>query len=150
MDIQEQRGNPVLLKRLQERAKQVSQSNGISDFSIQGNSQINTKPIIDNYSNMGGAYNSLMNRNKQSVVENRSINNSSSGAFDFEKRYYSRLMESVQMVKDTKEYFSATSALFDLYAMDKLTEGVVNTLSIEDLREIKSIVRDFKSVLERF
>lgn len=127
-----QRGNPNILKSIQQKAKQVSESSGISQ------SMSVTNPIKPSYPE-AGAYVSIQKKNQVPVTE----------SFP-EKRLVDRLMESVETLSSTKEYFNAVSSLFTLYAMGKLTEGVIDTISREDLREIKGIIREFKGTIDSY
>ena len=140
-----QRGSPGLLRSIQQGAKNVSKANGIS--------KEDSKPIIKE----GGAYNSIMNRlplnNSQVSMPSigpakRSVGIKESGSS--EKRLKERLLESVETLSYNKEYFNAVSSLFTLYSMDALTEGVLNSLGREDLREIKGIIGEFAKTLEKF
>lgn len=67
-----------------------------------------------------------------------------------EQMFINYLLESVSTLGSTKEYFNAINSLFTLYAMDKLTEGVLDSLSRGDLREIKEIVKEFSSLLDSY
>lgn len=131
-----QRGNPNLLKSIQSSAKKVSESKGISS-SMNISTDIPIKPNIPE----AGAYISLQKSKASSV--NRVIANP-------EKRLKDRLLESVEMLGTTGEYFNATSSLLSLYAMGELTEGVMKTLTVEDLNEIKGIVKEFKNILDSY
>lgn len=146
-----QRGNPNLLKSIQQSAKKVSESNGISV--VNNSNQVverrtaNPVPLneeeimkqVGNYmSPTQQTYNTPTMR--QPVRENV--------GYDFQKALLDRLTESVQTVGDTKEYFNAVSSLFTLYAMGKLNEGVLNHISREDLREIRGIIREFKGIID--
>lgn len=67
-----------------------------------------------------------------------------------EQAFVNHLLESVSTLGSTKEYFNAINSLFTLYAMNKLTEGVLDSLSRGDLREIKEIVKEFSSLLDSY
>ena len=144
------RGNPSLLKTLQQSAKKVSEQNGVSETNILNKQRIDVKPVIENTHDFSstGAYASMMKRNQPTQTFQHIRENNTS--FNFESKLYERLMESVQSVKETKEYFNATSSLFTLYALGKLNEGVLSSLSREDLREIKGVVREFKGILDSY
>lgn len=147
------RGNPDLLKSIQRSAKAVSESRGIAKKEV---------PVPE-----GGAFNSLK-RTQESVADkinnqinsfmgnmgvqsSSTVNNPSQIRVIKENQqfdYINRLYESVYTLHDTKEYFNAISSLFSLYAMGKLDESVFSNMSREDMREIKGIVREFKSILD--
>ena len=143
------RGNPLLLKSLQASAKQVSKQNGISNLNVIGESKIQVKPINNaqlDY-NSTGAYASMMK--KSNTVSSESIIKETS-SYNFEHMLYDRLTESIESVGETKEYFNATSSLFTLYALGKLNENVMDSISREDIREIKGIIREFKSIIDSY
>ena len=148
------RGSPDLLKSIQRGAKSVSENRGISQKEV---------PVPE-----GGAFNSLK-RTQESVANKISsqVNsfmgnmnvqgNSHTASSQSNTRiiqenvkfdYMSKLYESIYTLQDTREYFNAISSMFSLYAMGKLDESVFSNLSREDMREIKGIVREFKSILD--
>ena len=143
------RGNPLLLKSLQASAKQVSKQNGISNLNVIGESKIQVKPINNTQLdyNSTGAYASMMKKNN--TVSSESIIKETS-SYNFEHMLYDRLTESIESVGETKEYFNATSSLFTLYALGKLNENVMDSISREDIREIKGIIREFKSIIDSY
>ena len=143
------RGNPLLLKSLQASAKQVSKQNGISNLNVIGESKIQVKPINNTQLdyNSTGAYASMMKKNN--TVSSESIIKETS-SYNFEHMLYDRLTESIESVGETKEYFNATSSLFTLYALGKLNENVMDSISREDIREIKGIIREFKSIIHSY
>ena len=143
------RGNPSLLKSLQASAKQVSKQNGISNLNVIGESKIQVKPINNTQLdyNSTGAYASMMKKNN--TVSSESIIKETS-SYNFEHMLYDRLTESIESVGETKEYFNATSSLFTLYALGKLNENVMDSISREDMREIKGIIREFKSIIDSY
>ena len=156
------RGSPDLLKSIQKGAKSVSESRGISS------------PVEERIPE-GGAYNSIR-RTQEALSEkinsqvthtfgniapvgqnntagfvaysdtNRVVNKPVSDNVGF--NYLTRLYDSLYTLSDTKEYFNAVSSLFSLYAMGKLDDGVFSHMSRDDIREIKGIVREFKSMLD--
>lgn len=150
--VASQRGNPSLLKSIQQSAKKVSESNGISNSNIiQPIERAGITPIPLNEEDimrqmsekMSPAPLTLNNTYPQRPVRENSI-----GGYDFQKTLFDKLTESVQTVGETKEYFNAVSSLFTLYALGKLDEGVLKHISREDLREIRGIIREFKSVID--
>lgn len=137
-----QRGNPSLMKSIQMGAKKVSESKGIS-----GNILAEKQPINPQIPE-AGAFASMQRMKNANTVRENSISKNEN--ISSEKRLYERLTESVETLPMTKEYFNATSSLFTLYTMGKLTEGLMDSLSREDLREIKGIIREFKSVIDSY
>lgn len=131
-----QRGGKDLLKSIQMKAKQVSESSGMSErMSLTSTPKVSPMPDT-------GAYASIKKMNSTSVTPIQE-----SG---YEKKLKDRLLESVETLGVTKEYFNATSSLFTLYTMGALTESVMDSLSMEDIREIKGIIREFKSVIDSY
>ena len=162
------RGNTELLKNIQMGAKKVSERNGLASLGVVKQ----TQPVQE-----GGAYASIQKMNKQvntipnSVIDSAlarsgffkesavpSTNHSESvsnnvifsGSNILENRLLSRLCESVETLGVTKEYFNAVSSLFTLYTMDSLNESLMDSISREDLREIKGIIREFKSAIDAY
>lgn len=131
------RGNPALMKTIQERAAAVSKANGI-----------NTQQVIPNVPPQGGAAFSI--QNQQKVHESSAPSLKGKGNFDFEKSVQSRIIESLEVLSSSKEYFNALQSLITLYAMGNLTEGVLQKLSHEDLNELRGILSEFKSQLDSF
>lgn len=142
-----QRGNPGIMRSIQQKAKQISESNGMASVG----SIANAKP--PEMAPQGGAYATMMKAKESSTPSSApsrdriSVNERISSP-NPDRRLMDRLLESVETLSYSKEYFNATSSLLTLYAMGKLTEGVLNTLSREDLREIKGIIREFKETLD--
>ena len=66
------------------------------------------------------------------------------------KSFDEMLRGNLAMLSITKEYHSALISLFNLYAMDKLTDNVLTGLGYEDLREIKGILREFTALLDDY
>lgn len=149
-----QRGTPNLLKSIQQSAKKVSESKGISEsMSLNGNVRPST-PEAGAYASIQkmnipetGAFASMQRVNATPVpgpsnVVPRRMNES--------KLLKDRLFESVETLGTTGEYFNAASSLLTLYALGELTEGVLNTMSREDLNEVRGIIREFKGILDSY
>lgn len=138
------RGNPNLMKTIQESAAKVSKANGI-----------NTQTVLPSVPPQGGAAFSIQKSKKvlDSVNIPESSNMSSTllhRGFDFEKSLKLHLLEAIEVLPSSKEYFNAVQSLITLYALGDLTEGVMRKLSREDLNEIKGIINEFKSLLDSF
>ena len=146
--LAQQRGNPNLLKELQAGAQKVSEQKGIR--------QVEKKSPIQE----GGAFNSIQRQLQEQMgkfapTSSISVSIPSQRPVQLSEGYLGgklleRLNESVETLGTTKEYFNATQSLFTLYTLGKLNEGLMNTISREDLREIKGIVREFKSVIDSY
>lgn len=148
------RGNPSIMKDIANKAKAISESNGLSKIG-----GITPAPVQE-----GGAYASMMamrraqnNPQPTPILPNvpgsgqtiPSVGvNLSEGVLG--KKLQERLLESVETLSTTKEYFNATSSLFTLYSMGMLTEGVMQTISEEDLKEIKALIKEFKLGLDKY
>ena len=130
------------MKSIQNKAKQVSESNGLAS----GSGKMLTPSLNVNVQE-GGAYASMM---KKQQIQEEPVRGIPSGKGNTEKRLKERLLESVETLSYNKEYYNAISSLLALYSMGALTEGVLNTIDREDLREIKGIIREFKDILESF
>ena len=138
------RGSESLLKAIQSGAKKVSESNGISkpqEVQIPENIQGGAAYSVQRQ--QAGVKSSLVNN---SVLEAPKINK----RFDFEKSVNSRIIESIETLSVSKEYFNALQSMFTLYALGSLTEGVMRKITNEDLNELKGILNDFKSILDSF
>lgn len=135
-----QRGNTDIMKSIQRKAKQVSEARGISSAQTHNVAQ---NISLDSVMHEAGAFASMNRRNNpvHTPVSNAPIH---------EKKLMDRLLESVETLESTKEYFNAVSSLFTLYAMGSLTEGVMGSISESDMREIKGIVREFKSMIDSY
>ena len=145
-----QRGNPGILKKIQEEAKKVSVANGI-------NKETPKQPVME-----GGAYNSIKKQFssnftnnvsvKEPVIQPTPINPTVNKVvnYSFDKNYFGRLEDSIHTVSATKEYYNAVQALFSLYSIDKLSDATLGSLTVEDLNEIKGIVRDFLNLLNSY
>ena len=146
-----QRGNPGILKKIQEEAKKVSVANGI-------NKETPKQTVME-----GGAYNSIRKQFSSNFTNNVSVKepvippqptpvNTFNGkvSYNFDKNYFGRLEDSIHTVGATKEYYNAVQALFSLYSVDKLSDNTLGSLNVEDLNEIKGIVRDFLNLLNSY
>ena len=143
-----QRGNPSILKKIQEEAKKVSISNGINRES--------PKPVIRE----GGAYNSIRSQyqpnftNNYTVLSNDTVKKDekpvSNVEYTFNIDYFKSIEDSIHTLNFTKEYYNAIQALFTLYSVDKLSDNVLRSLREEDLNEIKSIVKEFMNLLNSY
>lgn len=141
-----QRGNPGILKKIQEEAKKVSVANGI-------NKETPKQPVME-----GGAYNSIKRQFSSNFTNNVSVKEpviqptpvNKVVNYNFDKNYFGRLEDSIHTVGATKEYYNAVQALFSLYSVDKLSDNTLGSLNVEDLNEIRGIVRDFLNLLNSY
>ena len=63
--------------------------------------------------------------------------------------YEDSLKDSIKLLSYNKEYSNALLSLIKLYLMDMLDKSILNSISYEDLGEIKSIIREFMMYLDR-
>lgn len=63
--------------------------------------------------------------------------------------YEDSLKDSIKLLSYNKEYSNALLSLMKLYLMDMLDKSILNSISYEDLGEIKSIIREFMMYLDR-
>lgn len=141
-----QRGNPGILKKIQEEAKKVSVANGI-------NKETPKQTVME-----GGAYNSIRKQFSSNFTNNVSVKEpviqptpvNKVVNYNFDKNYFGRLEDSIHTVGATKEYYNAVQALFSLYSVDKLSDNTLGSLNVEDLNEIRGIVRDFLNLLNSY
>lgn len=146
------RGSKNIMNAIKEGAAEVSKANGINTmqnqapipqggaaYSIQKMQQANvdTGDIKEMF---GNTFSTPVKENVSSTLKR----------FDFEKSMNSRLIESIETLSTSKEYFNALQALITLYASGNLTEGVMKKITNEDLMELKGILNEFKSVLDSF
>lgn len=142
------RGSLELLKAIQSGAKKVSVSNGISlpetktpEVSLQGGAAYSLQKLQQPSSQplTTPSVNPIVEAPLQGVKR-----------FDFEKSLNSRVIESIETLSSSKEYFNALQSLITLYAIGSLTEGVMRKITNEDLNELKGILNEFKSILDSF
>jgi hypothetical protein len=149
-----QRGGSDLLKSIREGAKKVSESREMQSTM---DSLRFDRPSASRQTSIpeGGAAASLQRMTSTPspvYTPSTSASKTSSPLLEnySEKAFINHLLESVSTLGSTKEYFGAINSLFTLYAMDKLSEGVLDSISRGDLREIKSIIKDFSNVLDSY
>lgn len=71
-------------------------------------------------------------------------------SYNPDKSFDEMLRGNLAMLHITKEYHSALISLFNLYAMDKLTDSVLTGMEYDDLMEIKGILREFTALLDDY
>jgi len=155
-NIAAQRGGTGLLESIQRGAKRISDHNPLID-SLQFDKPMSSqpdKPVSPSQVIEGGAAYTIRNMGARSAPPvSRSLQSSKPSLIIenySEKAFLNHLLESVSTLGSTKEYFNALNSLFTLYAMGNLTEGVLDSISRGDLREIKGILKDFSSLLESY
>lgn len=165
-------GNTNILKQIQEASKQVSQQTGM-DKAMQlfpeqpkvdesklgaaasmGFNKVgipdNTQQILQEMINSGASSRPTQSQVVESSVSSTPVQSVGSMKFDFTRSYMDRLIDNIELLSSTKEYFNALQSLLSLYALGYLDDNVLDKLSREDLKEIKGIVREFKSILDEY
>lgn len=165
-------GNTNILKEIQQASKQVSQDLGISEavriFPEQpkvdesklgaaaslGLNKPQVQPLSHDIADMFSYMPTQGQRNTTQSNESTTMlgftGNSGTVKFDLTKSALNRLIDDIDTLKDTKEYFNALQSLLSLYALGYLDSGILDRMSREDLKELRGIVREFKSILDEY
>lgn len=151
------RGGTSVLSAIREGAKHVSEQNGIATMKLVDDSAVNHS-IEEAFGTMPNSTNTMSSQTPftnsvtpQSTINPRiegkgSVNVSSA----FEDKLVNKLQKCIETLADTGEYYNAVDALFTLHTMGALTDGVVDSITRRDLKEIKSIVKEFKDIVDSF
>lgn len=134
------RGGTDILKAIQQGAKRVSESNGIADMHLVDDGLVQSR--------VEEAFGSIPNTSNSFVGDKTSSRVSTNKSVSFDDRLVLKLQKCVETLADTGEYYNAVDALFTLYTMDSLTDGVVDSITRRDLKEIKSIIAEFKDTID--
>ena len=154
------RGGTSVLSAIREGAKHVSEQNGIATMKLVDDSAVKhsieeafgVMPISTNSTNTMSSQTPFTNSvTPQSTINPRiegkgSVNVSNA----FEDKLVNKLQKCIETLADTGEYYNAVDALFTLHTMGALTDGVVDSITRRDLKEIKSIVKEFKDIVDSF
>lgn len=160
------RGGKSILSAIREGAKHVSEQNGIANMKlvddatvknsiqeafghIPNSSDTSQVPFTNSYTKVQSTIDPVI-RNSTSSVGIKSSSNVSLNTNAFEDKLVNKLQKCVETLPDTGEYYNAVDALFTLYTMGALTDGVVDSITRRDLKEIKSIVSEFKDLVDSF
>ena len=149
-----QRGNVDVIKNIMNKSKEVNKEHNTSANNISeklDNQSIftNSQDIIDraktvNYPPSGAYYSvnnkdfneSKVNKNKNSIPHSRDS-------------YVEYLKNCIHMLDSNGEYSNAIMNLFYLYIMNELDTDTVKSINYNDMKEIKSILREFMMELEK-
>lgn len=149
-----QRGNVDVIKNIMNKSKEVNKEHntGVNNINEKLDNQsifTNNQNIIDrtktvNYPPSGAYYSvknqdfneSKVNKNKNSIPYNRDS-------------YVEYLKNCIHMLDSNGEYSSAIMNLFYLYIMNELDTDTVKSINYNDMKEIKSIIREFMMELEK-
>ena len=151
------RGGTSVLSAIREGAKHVSEQNGIATMKLVDDSAVKHS-IEEAFGVMPNSTNTMSSQTPftNSVTPQSTINSRVEGKGSvnvsnaFEDKLVNKLQKCVETLSDTGEYYNAVDALFTLYTMGALTDGVVDSITRRDLKEIKSIVSEFKDLVDSF
>lgn len=151
------RGGTSVLSAIREGAKHVSEQNGIATMKLVDDSAVKHS-IEEAFGVMPNSTNTLSSQTPftNSVTPQSTINPRVEGksgvnvSTAFEDKLVNKLQKCIETLADTGEYYNAVDALFTLHTMGALTDGVVDSITRRDLKEIKSIVKEFKDIVDSF
>jgi hypothetical protein len=150
-----QRGNPSIMSKIRESAKAVSESKGLDKPLYQNATQMSrsAQSLPSNISEMFGSSNSVdsnLSSRRVSIKDDVIKSTNSTKKIDYESSMITRVLTSLDTLSDTKEYFNAIQDLLALYVSGNLDDKVLSRISLEDLSEIKSILREFKYIIDSY
>lgn len=151
------RGGTSVLSAIREGAKHVSEQNGIATMKLVDDSAVKNS-IEEAFGVMPNSTNTMSSQTPftNSVTPQSTINPRVEGKSGvnvsnaFEDKLVNKLQKCIETLADTGEYYNAVDALFTLHTMGALTDGVVDSITRRDLKEIKSIVKEFKDIVDSF
>lgn len=151
------RGGTSVLSAIREGAKHVSEQNGIATMKLVDDSAVKHS-IEEAFGVMPNSTNTMNSQTPftNSVTPQSTINPRVEGKSGvnvsnaFEDKLVNKLQKCIETLADTGEYYNAVDALFTLHTMGALTDGVVDSITRRDLKEIKSIVKEFKDIVDSF
>lgn len=151
------RGGTSVLSAIREGAKHVSEQNGIATMKLVDDSAVK-HGIEEAFGVMPNSTNTMSSQTPftNSVTPQSTINPRVEGKSGvnvsnaFEDKLVNKLQKCIETLADTGEYYNAVDALFTLHTMGALTDGVVDSITRRDLKEIKSIVKEFKDIVDAF
>lgn len=151
------RGGTSVLSAIREGAKHVSEQNGIATMKLVDDSAVKHS-IEEAFGVMPNSTNTMSSQTPftNSVTPQSTINPRVDGKSGvnvsnaFEDKLVNKLQKCIETLADTGEYYNAVDALFTLHTMGALTDGVVDSITRRDLKEIKSIVKEFKDIVDSF
>lgn len=151
------RGGTSVLSAIREGAKHVSEQNGIATMKLVDDSAVKHS-IEEAFGVMPNSTNTMSSQTPftnsvtpQSMINPRVEGKSGVNVSNaFEDKLVNKLQKCIETLADTGEYYNAVDALFTLHTMGALTDGVVDSITRRDLKEIKSIVKEFKDIVDSF
>ena len=141
-----QRGNPNIMQNIRKGAKAISESNGLAKPMFAQPVKKDSSPLSNNISEMFGGTNSNLVSNTVSVSQ--PVQRVSESKIDYESSMITRVLNTLDTLSDTKEYFNAIQDLMALYVSGKLNDRILARISDEDLNEIKGILNEFKDIID--
>lgn len=158
-------GNTNLLREIQQASKKVSQETGLAEAM-----KIYPDPVKVDESKLGAAASLGLNKRARisedaqkmlqgmfsspvsgsRIKESGITGDSGNIKFSFAKSSLNRLIDDIELLSNTKEYFNALQSLISLYAMGYLDSAVLDKIPREDLNEIRGILREFKAILDEY
>lgn len=155
-----ERGNPDLIKKImrtsQESHGYTNNENNKNNSYIPEQNSIITDPDseIEKVNETNKPRNQEIFTNTYSSTSSYGVINNKPNKpakkLDFDlSGYEDSLKDSIKLLSYNKEYSNALLSLIKLYLMDMLDKNILNSISYEDLGEIKSIIREFIMYLDR-
>lgn len=155
-----ERGNPDLIKKImrtsQESHGYTNNENNKNNSYIPEQNSVITNPDseIEKINETNKPRNQEIFTNTYSSTSSYGVINNKPNKpakkLDFDlSGYEDSLKDSIKLLSYNKEYSNALLSLIKLYLMDMLDKNILNSISYEDLGEIKSIIREFIMYLDR-
>ena len=164
-------GNTNILKEIREASKKISVETGLAEsmrifpeqpkideskLGAAASLGLNKKASIPQEQQdmlqimFGSSRSGSVNESSNERQVSGQVGSSGSIKFDFTKSSIDRLVDNIEMLNTTKEYFNALQSMLSLYALGYLDNNVLDKLSREDLKELKGILREFKSIIDEY
>ena len=156
-------GNTDLLKSLQQESKKISEQIGLTksmqifpdvpkvdESKLGAAASLGLNQKVNIPSQQQAKLNEMFGGTNSNLVSGTTNVVSGGIKFDFVKSASQRLMDSIDTLESTKEYVSAIQAMLSLYAMGDLDDTVLDRVSRSDMREIKSILKEFNDILNNY
>lgn len=154
-----ERGNPDLIKKIMRTSQEShgytnNENNKNNSYIPEQNSIITNPDSIEKVNETNKPRNQEIFTNTYSSTSSYGVINNKPNKpakkLDFDlSGYEDSLKDSIKLLSYNKEYSNALLSLIKLYLMDMLDKNILNSISYEDLGEIKSIIREFIMYLDR-
>jgi len=159
MNISQRGANTDILKILQQKSHQISESTGgvVKPIQTYGNNSVQSipQPVQVNKEQMSSIqqmFGSSTQCTSDTKIDNSNINNISQNGvlhFDFSKSQLDRSMDAIESLSVTKEYINAIQSIITLYAIGSLDDDILDKISDEDAKEIRDVLKDLLIMLTR-